>query len=73
MLFNGRLFVTDWSTHKLIELSTEGTHVCDVISDNLENPQGVAIQHTGGKIFITQNNLFKQEARSRSIKVFALR
>ena len=72
-MFHDRLFVTDWTTHRLLELSTEVTHVRDVISDTLEYPQGVAIHEATGHVFVTQNSMFKQEARSRSVKVFKLK
>ena len=73
VLHNDRLFVTDWGNHRVLELSLDGTFIRDVISDNLEFPHAMAVQQSTGRIFITQSNMFRQEARSRSIKVFSIK
>lgn len=73
VLFYGRIFVTDWVGSRVLELSLTGTLVREVIRDNLEHPQAMAIQRSKGRIFITQSAMFKQEARSRSVKVFDMK
>ncbi|XP_060580097.1 uncharacterized protein LOC132736901 [Ruditapes philippinarum] len=73
ILHNNRLFVADWSSHKVIELTLDGSHVRDVVTDNIEYPHALAVQRSQGRLYITQSNFFKQEARSRSIKVFEIK
>ncbi|WAR18330.1 hypothetical protein MAR_000168 [Mya arenaria] len=73
VLFNQRLFVTDWSAHRVLELSLGGSHVRDVIVDNVEYPHALTVRQTTGSVLVTQNSMFKQEARSRSIKVFQVK
>ena len=72
-LFYGRLFVSDWVGNRVLELSLSGTLVREVIKDNLEHPQAMCIQRSKGRMFLTQSAMFKQEARSRSIKVFDMK
>ncbi|XP_045178312.2 uncharacterized protein LOC123538340 isoform X2 [Mercenaria mercenaria] len=73
VLHNNRLFVADWSSSKVLELTVDGSHVRDVVIDNIEHPHALAVQKSYGRLFITQSNFFKQEARSRGVKVFEIK
>ncbi|KAL4224201.1 hypothetical protein ACF0H5_017654 [Mactra antiquata] len=73
VIYHERIFVVDWSSNKIIELSTEGTYVRDVITDNIESPHAITVQHNKGRLLVSQSNYFKQEARSRTIKVFEIK